>query len=165
MGDKLIHSFLQEPEHRKIYETYLQNPIETNKELVESKFKLYVMKLKVLTYFSKVLFHEAQRFDRKIKLSTALPLLDDDDNSKGYSHTSDNPTEIIDDPSLGNLFENERLYNIVSNLNDNNKKLLYLLYVKDLNEDQTAQKLGITKQAVNKRKNILLKKIRNLYNE
>ena len=161
MTNKLIHSFLQDPEHQKLYSEYLQNPDETNKELIESKFRLHVMKIKILSYFSKVISYEAQRFDRKIRTTSTLPLLGDDNEE--YPYMIDEPQETFTDPFLENHFENERLYNIVSNLNDDNKKLLYLLYVKDLDEAQTAERLGITQQGVNKRKNNLLKKIRKLY--
>ncbi len=160
MRNKLIHSFLQDPEQKKIYETYLQNPNEINKELVESKFKLHVMKLKVLAYFSKVLFYEAQRFDKKIRRTT-VPLLDNDTEESPI--IIDTALEISDEPILESHFENERLFSLISKLDENNKQLLYLLYVQNLDEGEVAAKFGVTKQAINKRKNNLLKKFRKLY--
>lgn len=43
--------------------------------------------------------------------------------------------------------------------------MLYLLYVKQLNEVEVANELGITKQAVYKRKNNILQKIKEQYLE
>ena len=88
-----------------------------------------------------------------------MSLLDGDDSVESYT------LKTTDEPKIENYFENERLFNLVSNLSDDNKKLLYLLYVKDLDEVQVAEKLGITKQAVNKRKNNLLKKLRKKIHE
>ena len=65
--------------------------------------------------------------------------------------------------NLENIFEDKRLYNIISNLNYKNKKLLFLLYVKELNEVEVANELGISKQAFYKRKNNILKKIKEQY--
>lgn len=168
MENRLIHSFLEDPEHREMYENYLQNPNETNKKLVEEKFKLHVMKIKVISYFSKVLFFEAQRFDKKLRANAAhtLPLLDDDSEDEIATNTLLNsPIEIVVGHTsvIEDFLENEHLFNLVSNLNDKNKELLYLLYIKELDEDQVAVRLGVTKQAVNKRKNNLLKKLRELY--
>lgn len=159
MGNKLIQTFLQDSEHKKMYETYLQNLTDDNKKEIEEKFKLHVMKINLLSYFSKVLYFEAQRFDKNIRATTTVSLLDGDDSVESYT------LKTTDEPKIENYFENERLFNLVSNLSDDNKKLLYLLYVKDLDEVQVAEKLGITKQAVNKRKNNLLKKLRKKIHE
>ena len=159
MGNKLIQTFLQDSEHKKMYETYLQNLTDDNKKEIEEKFKLHVMKINLLSYFSKVLYCEAQRFDKNIRATTTVSLLDGDDSVESYT------LKTTDEPKIENYFENERLFNLVSNLSDDNKKLLYLLYVKDLDEVQVAEKLGITKQAVNKRKNNLLKKLRKKIHE
>lgn len=159
MGNKLIYSFLEDPLHQKLYSSYLENPSEEKQKEIEEKFKLHVMKLKILSYFSKALFFEAQRFDEAARKTASSPLLEENDEDV----ITTSQVETINEPLLENYFENERLFNLVSKLNDNNKQLLYLLYVKELDESQVAAKLGVTKQAVNKRKNSLLKKIRQLY--
>lgn len=166
MVNKLIESFLQDPKHYKLYLDFLENPTESNKNKIESYFKLHVIKLKLLSYFSRVLFYEAQRFDKKIRATATLPFLDGDNiETTASSDLNLYEMEINDHSSLENHFENERLFNLISNLKDSNKQLLYLLYVKDLDETQAANFLGITKQAVNKRKNTLLKNIRRIYLE
>lgn len=162
MVNRLINGFLEDVQNKDIYKNYLKNPTDTNKEKVEEAFRLYAMKIKILSYFSKALFFEAQRFDKKMRRHNAVPLLEndeviDDRNNQDLIYAEEGNSENL---SLEDFFENESLYNVITNLNDSNKKLLYLLYVKDLNEAQVASKLGITKQAVNKRKNNLLKKIK-----
>lgn len=163
MPNNLIMGFLEDENNRYLYECYLEEPSDKNKEKVEEAFHIYAMKIKILSYFSRVFFFEAQRFDKKVRQNNTLPLLDDDDDECINIELIHSYEELSGNLSLENYFEDERLSNIVSKLNENNKKLLYLLYIKEFDEAQVAAKLGITKQAVNKRKNNLLKKIKKLY--
>ena len=167
MVNKLIEGFLVDKNNLLLYETYLKNPTDINREKVEKAFRTHVMKVKFLSYFSKVLFYEAQRFDKKIRTTHLLPLLaTDEDEIISFSiHPIYTENENNKSFKLEDYFEDERLYNIISTLSNNNKKILYWLYVKELDEVEVAEKLGITKQGVNKRKNNLLKKIKKLYSE
>lgn len=81
MSNKLIDSFLSNPETNEFYKNYLLFPTEENKEIIEERFKIHAKKIKILTYFSKVLFFEAQRFDKKLRSeSTKSPLIVDNEN-------------------------------------------------------------------------------------
>lgn len=123
------------------------------------------MKIRFLSYFSKVIFFEAQRFDKKIRAAHLLPLLetDEDENTSNSIHLIYTENKEDKKDELVDYFEDERLYDIISNLSEDNRKILYWLYVSELDEAQVAKKLGVTKQAVNKRKNNLLKRIRKFY--
>lgn len=61
------------------------------------------------------------------------------------------------------MLENEQLFEIVNNLDPKDNELLYMIYVAGLDEDEIAKALGVTKQAINKRKNKILKKIKSQY--
>lgn len=175
MKNKLLESFLSNPESNKLYKNYLIYPTEENKQIVEDRFKLHAKKIKILSYFSKVLFFEAQHFDKKIRdNSNKSQLIIDSENFNEDSIFLDSlilnneiPTfvdTIGNAPDeLENLFEDKQLYKIISELSSKNKDLLYLLYVKELSESEVAKILGVTIQAVNKRKNKLLSKIRENY--
>lgn len=167
MVNKLIEGFLEDKNNLLLYQTYLKNPTDNNKQKVEQAFRTHAMKVKFLSYFSKVLFFEAQRFDKKIRTTHLLPLLskDEDKNISINIHPIYTEDENNKSFKLEDCFEDERLYNIISALSDNNKKILYWLYIKELDEAEVAEKLGVTKQAVNKRKNNLLNKIKKLYSE
>ena len=115
MVNKLVESFLQDPLHRDLYAKYLQNPTKENVQEIEEKFKLHVMKIKLLSYFSKVLFYEAQRFDKNARTTmTTVSFLDGDDKVESYE------LETTDEQKIENHLENERLFNLVSNLSDDN---------------------------------------------
>ena len=178
MENKLLQSFLEQPENQKLYLEYLQNPNENIKNAIEERFKIHVMKIKILSYFSKVFYFEAQKFDKKIRensLRHALIMDKGDDGEwvtyNDVTHITNDVLDTFDEGSSEqnfkpeNLLEDEKLFTLVANLSERSKELLYLLYVKELDEGEVASFLNVSKQAVNKRKNNLLKKIRTLYEE
>uniref|UniRef100_UPI0023EC9226 sigma factor-like helix-turn-helix DNA-binding protein n=1 Tax=Lysinibacillus fusiformis TaxID=28031 RepID=UPI0023EC9226 len=78
------------------------------------------------------------------------------------------PDESIDDDSewvhsdftyLEVIFEDKQLYNIVSKLGPKKKYILFSIFVDNLTEEEISKKLGISKQAVNKAKTRLSKKL------
>lgn len=175
MKNKLLKSFLSDKEANMLYKNYLLYPTEEKKQVIENKFKLHSKKIQILTYFSKVLFFEAQHFDKKIRANSNINQLiingdnvNEDanflDSLDNVIHSFENSIEIeIAPDELENFFEDKQLYQIISQLSAKNKELLYLLYVKEISEVEVAKRLGITIQAVNKRKNKLLSKIRENY--
>ncbi|WP_332647284.1 hypothetical protein [Lysinibacillus sp. 54212] len=172
MNNRLIQSFLQDPKMDELYQEYLINPTNDKKICIEQHFKEHVKKMKILSYFSKVLFFEAQRFDRKIRyVSNKNPLILDGDDSIFLEIIASQNDNDSFDSSLENaeqlqiLFEDKHLFNIISNLNSKNKELLYLLYVKEMNEAEVANCWGVSQQAINKKKKSILKKIRVKYKQ
>lgn len=170
MNNRLIESFLEDPKMNELYQDYLINPTNAKKIIIEQHFKAHVKKMKILSYFSKVLFFEAQRFDQKIRYdSNKSPLILDSDDSIFLniiaSQNDDDAFDISVDNAdqLQTLFEDQHLFNIISNLNSKNKELLYLLYVKEMDEVEVAYSWGVTQQAINKRKKSILKKIKVKY--
>ena len=55
MANKLIESFLANPDMQTLYNKYLAHPTEENKVIIEKHFAKHVKKIKILTYFSKIL--------------------------------------------------------------------------------------------------------------
>lgn len=171
MENPLIISFLKNENMKALYLDYLNNPDEFTKEIIEYHFSQYCRKIQILSYFSKTLHFDAQRFDMKIRdHSEKYPLILNQDN--GFEDmlvletVEDDYDEYAVDSyeNLSEIISNKQLYMIVDNLKPKNKELLYLLYVKGLEEKEVAQMLGLTIQAVNKRKNTILKQIKQRFN-
>lgn len=55
MANKLIESFLANPDMQNLYKNYLTHPTEENKIIIEKHFAKHVKKIKTLTYFSEIL--------------------------------------------------------------------------------------------------------------
>lgn len=176
MVNPIITSFLENESMKELYSDYLNNPNEFTKEIIEYHFSQHFRKIQILSYFSKTLHFDAQRFDKKLRGQTEkYPLIlnqenglediilveiSEDDTFINYENLTvdsyENLTEII---------SSKKLYTIIDSLKPKNKELLYLLYVKGLEEKEVAQLLGLTIQAVNKRKNTILKQIKKQFND
>lgn len=171
MSNRLIASFLEDTEHQKLYSDYLQNPSQEKKDFLEEQFKNFVIKIKAISYFSKVLYFEAQRFDKRLRDNSkrGILILDNEEINDDIQFNESNNMlletveQFLGDTNIEDFILDEKLFDIVSTLSDKNKELLNLLFVSDLDEKEIAIQLGISQQAVNKRKNSILTKIRKLY--
>lgn len=123
---------------------------------------IHVKKVQLLSYFSKTLHFEAQKFDKRVRqISNNYPL-------EKLSESSNLAQQFDISVSwksneLEELFEDQKLHNIVAKLSPKQKEILYLLYVMNMNESMVAQKLNISQQAVNKMKINTLAKIKRNY--
>lgn len=175
--NRLVQSFLEDKKARQLYESYLENPTTQTKDTIEKLFSIHVRKLQLLSYFSRILYFESQRYDKKIRRNNNLyQLVLDKDTNDGEGRIVD----LIQDETIGEdleliassdftyleaIFEDKQLHNIVSNLNQKQKDLIHSLFVENRTEEEVAKQLGITKQAVNKAKNQALKKIKREYDK
>ena len=177
--NRLLHTFLTDKKINNLYLDYMGNPSPDKKEEIEKLFQTHVYKVQLLTYFSKILHFESQRFDKKIRhLHTTQPLILDKNMDDGettlldligetqtsYEYRSLGST-LTDPNNLTSLFDDKLLHDIISKLSAKQKEILYLLYIEGIPEIEIAHKLAITKQAVNKTKNQTLKKIRKNYQQ
>lgn len=172
--NRLLKSFLEDEKINKLYNSYLENPTTHTKDTIEKLFKIHVRKLQLLSYFSRVLYFESQRYDKQIRRNNRFNQLTLDSNiNDGENRFIDLiPDESIDDDSewiysdfahLEVIFEDKQLYNIVSKLGQKKKYVLHSIFVDNLTEEEISKKLGISKQAVNKAKNQAFQKIRQEY--
>ncbi|MGE7954955.1 sigma factor-like helix-turn-helix DNA-binding protein [Lysinibacillus xylanilyticus] len=171
----LLKSFLENEEMNKLYESYLENPTTLKKDTIEKLFKIHVRKLQLLSYFSRVLTFESQRYDKKIRwnnhfhtLTLDKPVNDGEnrliDLIQDESIYEDIDIKLIGSNGFTDLnFEDKHLYKIVSKLTENQKNILYALFSENLTEEEVSKRLGITRQSVNKAKNLAFQVIRKEY--
>lgn len=173
MKNKLLSSFLEVEENEKMFLEYLKVRDEETKKTIEERFKFHVVKIKILKYFANVMHFEAQRFDKKIRnIANKNLLIFDSDVSDVLVEQLEERNSTHDTIDFSNnylgiqdMLENEELFNIINSLKPKDNELLYMIYSAGLDEDEIATTLGVTKQAINKRKNKILTKIKNQYND
>lgn len=171
--NRLLYTFLTNEKINKLYLSYVEHPSQHKKDMIEKLFQIHVRKIQLLTYFAKILHFEAQKFDKKMRhLSQTNPLVLDRNVNDGEgiildfigeSHTLYEYESPINSHDIEFIFEDKYLYQVISKLSTKQKEILYLLYINGLTEIEVAQRLNITKQAVNKTKNQTLKKIKKDY--
>lgn len=169
--NRLLKSFLEDERVSKLYKSYLENHAPHTRDTIEKLFKIHVRKIQLLSYFSRVLYFESQKYDKKIRDHNQVNQLTlDSDINDGENKLIDLvPDESIDDESewmysdfahLEVILEDKQLYNIVSKLSPKKKYILHAIFIDNLTEEEVSRKLGISKQAVNKAKNQAFQKIR-----
>ncbi|MCM0627117.1 DUF1492 domain-containing protein [Lysinibacillus sp. OL1_EC] len=172
--NRLLKSFLEDERVSKLYKSYLENPAPHTRDTIEKLFKTHVRKIQLLSYFSRVLYFESQKYDKKIRHNNRVNQLTlDSDINDGENKLIDLvPDESIDDESewmysdfahLEVILEDKQLYNMVSKLSPKKKYILHAIFIDNLTEEEVSRKLGISKQAVNKAKNQAFQKIRQEY--
>lgn len=165
--NRLLQTFLTDEKIRKLYTRYLEHPSNYKKEIIERLFQIHVRKIQLLSYFSKTLYFESQKYDKKIRHINSVSQLDFEKNLiEGESLVLDLIGRIpVNSHNLEFIFEDKHLYEIVSSLSPVQKSVLHLLFVEELTETEAANRLGVTKQAINKTKNKTLKKIKKNYQQ
>ncbi|TKI71642.1 sigma-70 family RNA polymerase sigma factor [Lysinibacillus mangiferihumi] len=173
--NRLLKNFLNDAEIKELYQSYLEKPTTCKKEMIEKMFQIHGRKIQLLSYFSKTLTFESQKFDKKIRHNNKWNqlILDQNIDERGgkfldlvadeqcyYDVEFNTPVESSE---LEMIFEDKQLYDIVSTLTEKQKKILYLLFVKNWTEEELAIELGVSKQAINKVKNYTLRKIKKEY--
>lgn len=156
----ILWNFLSIEKNMKMFEKYTVSRDKCIMESLEKEFKKYYLKIVVVSYFSKTLYHAAQKFDKKIRKyqSFKRDLLEQKEGL--YVENID-----INDPNnIANLFADKNIYKAINKLTGRQKQILYLLYVKNMTEIEVASALDISQQAVNKGKNRALKEIKSRIN-
>jgi DNA-directed RNA polymerase specialized sigma subunit len=134
-----------------------------NEPDIENMFKAY---MKQVTIQSKCVFDRSTRIRNKHE---ELPLNAQNmesiacDDSCIENLLNKEEYNKINFSNIEFLFTDEKLYNAVKSLTKKQKKLLYLIYIAEISEQEIAINLHITRQAVNKIKNAALKKIKKKY--
>ncbi|MEY9980608.1 DUF3238 domain-containing protein [Lysinibacillus sp. RC79] len=65
--NRLLQAFLTDEKINKFYLSYLEHPSAQKKDMIEKLFQIHVRKIQLLSYFSKVLHFESQKYDKKIR--------------------------------------------------------------------------------------------------
>ena len=144
---------------------YLEDSIMTNQD-VENMFGAYI---------KKVIVRSRKRFDSIIRfrceheeftLNTATPGFAEENIAQFEDKTFTIEENITIDPLyLEGVFTDANMYKAVKELTSKQKHILFFIYFKDISEQQIADILGLTRQAVNKIKQKALKRIMGKYIE
>ncbi|MGE7839075.1 sigma factor-like helix-turn-helix DNA-binding protein [Viridibacillus arvi] len=172
MQNRLLETFLSDTENQKLYNSYSEFPTAAKREIIEKRFEYHAKKIHVFSYFTKILLYESRRFDIKNRRLANQNLLvldkDIDDSNESLldlleSRSIEEDSDYFTYTTLEETIEDKHLHSIVSSLSVKQKEILYLIYIKNLDEETIAVRLDITKQAVNKTKNKALKQIKDKY--
>lgn len=163
----LLKSFLNDPSHAQLFEMYKYNPNHSNYKRLDVAFKEFHFKVIAISYLATSIYYEAKHFDRKIRMHNEQHKLILDESAK---EGGENLKDIVGKlstfsttpRSLEESFHSIELQEVVSQLSDRQKDILFDLFVLGYNEKEIAKKLDVSQQAVSKSKQSAIKKMRNL---
>lgn len=135
-----------------------------NGQFIEVTHEVYTVLIKSdrkIKYFENDLKEEKIILDKKGTVVEIIPSREDsldrlqDDNEKQFADNSDSVEEI----ALRNL-RYEQLHNAISMLKPDEQALIEALYFNFLTQDDYAKQIGLSQQAVSKKRTKILKKLK-----
>lgn len=135
-----------------------------NGQFIEVTHEVYTVLIKSdrkIKYFENDLKEEKIILDKKGTVVEIIPSREDsldrlqDDNERQFADNSDSVEEI----ALRNL-RYEQLHNAISMLKPDEQALIEALYFKFLTQDDYAKQIGLSQQAVSKKRTKILKKLK-----
>ena len=151
---KIIEEFLSYPDNQKMLEEYQYTNSQEIKNKLDREFKRFYQNIRILTYVIKVLHFESKRFDQKERLHRRRNILSLDDHERFFTDFIGFSDDISDHISSDKLFFSIR------KLSERQKKILSLVFVKQMTDREIAHYFGISQQAVSKSRRNIIENIR-----
>ncbi|QGM30223.1 hypothetical protein GI482_07465 [Bacillus sp. N3536] len=155
---KIIEEFLSYPDNKKLFEDYQYTKSQEIKNQLDNEFKKFYQNIRILSYVIKVLHYESKRFDQKERLhrSKNILSLDSDDKITVIYHERFFTDFIGFSDDIADHISSEKLFFSIRKLSERQKKILSLVFVKQMTDREIASYFGISQQAVSKsRRNII----------
>lgn len=170
----LLQSFLSNPENYRLCREYCDEPTERKRNNLEERFKEFYTRIRTISYFSKAIRFTAQHYDKKIRsINDRFMLILDSPIDKESSEGTQSLKDLIVDKGseveipytkLEDYIEHKHLYNAIKSLTEQQKRILYLAFIKDMGDTEISKALNVTQQAISKSKRNALRKVRSLVN-
>jgi len=168
----LLQRFLQNEDNRRLYERLCRDNCEADRVELEQRFATFFFEMRFLGYVRKHIHYEAMHLLNKSRLRHAQEALLLN-TQVGHEDGSRERIELLPDPAssvesrvveetlaLDNLSQDHVLHAAIHNLSEKQQKVLDLLFVQQLTEQEASLVLGVSQQAVNKVKRGLLQHLR-----
>jgi RNA polymerase sigma factor (sigma-70 family) len=173
LQNPVIKSFLDIQENMDLLVDVINNPSNVSKKKLDDTFREYYFKIRFTNYLSKAIYFNAINFDKKVNLfldrnkSILDSQLKEGDNltlidylvSKEWQEGQ----EVWNDSSnIADHLTSYSLYKAIQLLTENQRQLLNLAYIYDLNDSEIAIYLNKSQQAVSRSHKKALKKLREI---
>jgi RNA polymerase sigma factor (sigma-70 family) len=173
LQNPVIKSFLDIQENMDLLVDVINNPSNVSKKKLDDTFREYYFKIRFTNYLSKAIYFKAINFDKKVNLfldrnkSILDSQLKEGDNltlidylvSKEWQEGQE---VWIDSSNIADHLTSYSLYKAIQLLTENQRQLLNLAYIYDLNDSEIAIYLNKSQQAVSRSHKKALKKLREI---
>ena len=159
---KIIEEFLSYPDNQKMLEEYQYTNSQEIKNKLDREFKRFYQNIRILTYVLKVLHFESKRFDQKERLHRRRNILslDGDEKISVIYHERFFTDFIGFSDDISDHISSDKLFFSIRKLSARQKKILSLVFVKQMTDREIAHYFGISQQAVSKSRRNIIENIR-----
>lgn len=168
LKEPIVSNFLKDNDNYQKFKAFIESPNHETKNALDSAFKSYYKKIKVITYIDKLIHYFSMDLDKKRNkhhVNHQL-ILDKPIGENGSMTMKDNITtnqsSILNTCRfpLEELLEDLHLYEAWQSLSDKQKEILTLKYQYDLKDVEVANIVSVSKQVISYNHNKALKILR-----
>ncbi|MCK0470276.1 sigma factor-like helix-turn-helix DNA-binding protein [Halalkalibacter sp. APA_J-10(15)] len=167
----VIKSFLSHHCYRSLFERALENPSLNNCQLLDREFKDYFTNIKMISYIEKLITGYTYDYKKKIsrinrnEISASMTLDSEGgieilNTLKGGCVYTDYNSMIEKKGELNELITNEKLSKLIEKLNPLEKKVIILIFVYQLKNNEVGNFLHISTSLVSYYKRKILKQLK-----
>jgi RNA polymerase sigma factor (sigma-70 family) len=173
LQNPVIKSFLEIPENMGLLEEVINNPTNLSKKKLDDTFREFYFKIRFTNYLSTAIYFNAINYDKKVNLflernKTILDgQLNDGDSVTLIDYLASKEWQEgqevwIDSTNIADHLTSYTLFNAIQLLTENQRQLLNLAYIYDLNDSEIAIYLNKSQQAVSRSHKKALKKLKEI---
>lgn len=156
LKEPIVSNFLKEEENHQKFMAFIESPNYKTKHALDSAFKSYYKRIKVIAYVDKLIHYYSMDLDKKNNkyyanqpLILDKPISDDSNMTMKDNIASEQQTDLHSCRfHLEDLLEDLNLYKAWSTLSDKQKKVLTLKYQYNLKNVEIADMLSESKQVI-----------------
>jgi RNA polymerase sigma factor (sigma-70 family) len=166
LNNPVIKAFLSKEENYQLLKKSICYPTLQNQELLDQTFRAFYFYIRFTAYVSSTLYFHGINLDKKIRETNyRFPITLDQpigDNSEiSYKDLAEHREDFeIESDNLLDYIIDSNLYKALQDITSNQRKILYLVYVKGFTDSEVSILLNKSQQAVSKSRSKALKKVR-----
>ncbi len=142
----LIQQFLSNPKNQQLLRQVMEEPNEENAKKLDSEFKQFYQKIRIIKYISTMIRIFSVDFDKRVKKKQQrFPLILDHPDTqevKDPVQTDTYEAVLFNQQDLGEHLQDQRLYKAYQQLTDKQKMVLTHIYVEGQTMKEIADRLG-----------------------
>lgn len=171
LNNPIIKDFLSKRNNYQLFKRSICNPTFQNKELLDKTFRSFYFQLRFTAYVSSTLYFHGINLDKKIRetnyrFQVTLDQAVNDNSELSYKDLIEYHEDFeIESDNILDYIINPILYEALQNITFNQRKILYLVYIKGFTDSEVSILLKKSQQAVSKSRNKALKKIKSFMEE
>ncbi|MGG1338473.1 sigma-70 family RNA polymerase sigma factor [Bacillus subtilis] len=159
LNDPIVAYFLQDSNNLTLLQKAINNPSQENKKQLDDAFREHYVRAKIINYVSKLIYFYSIDYDKRVSVNKKRQILNcvtsEDAVSKQTERTfEEKQTDFCE------VIENERLYTSFKSLNKEQKRIIELLYLYQMTNNEIAISLNMSKQLVSYYHRTALKKLK-----